>query len=195
MCNSFAKCMLQLWRYTATFIKLCAQYTASRAIDKRTHTVAASCWLPLLNICNMQGNVSNAQTISIYNTPDPAADLETGMQLLLHEFGSNNQPTVVTKALPRPVTVVSLEFELAQEFADRSSIDKQIQELTAELTVKDTCIIAKADALNVERHHYGLPIKPRNDAGYGIDSFNLSTIGDSWPERTILCSDISFFTA
>lgn len=125
----------------------------------------------------MQGNVSNAQTISIYNTPDPAADLETGMQLLLHEFGSNNQPTVVTKALPRPVTVVSLEFELAQELADRSSLDKQVQELTAELTVKDTCIIAKADALNVERHYYGLPIKPRNDAGYGIDSFNLSTIG------------------
>jgi len=68
-----------------------------------------------------------------------------------------------------------LEFELAQELADRSSLDKQVQELT----VKDTCIIAKADASNVERHHYGLPIKPRNDAGYGIDSFNLSTIGEN----------------
>ena len=111
------------------------------------------------------------------NTPEPAADLKAGMQILLNAYGSNNQPKIVTKALARPLTVVSLELKLAQELADRVALDKQIRELT----MKDKCITAQADALNVERHHFALPVKARTGVahGYGVDSFNFSTIGEN----------------
>lgn len=126
----------------------------------------------------MQGIDSNNQTVTIYNSNDPAATLQTGMQLLVNTYGTKDQPKIVTQALPRPVTVVDLEGELACELADRRVLKKQIQELTVQLTKKDKRITQKADALNVERRHFGLPVKARTGAEYGIDSFRFSTIGE-----------------
>ncbi len=47
-----------------------------------------------------------------------------GWSLLPYMF---NQPKIVTKALPRPVTLVDLKGEPAQELADRRVLNKQIQ--------------------------------------------------------------------
>ncbi len=101
---------------------------------------------------------------------------------LYSKYGSTEAPICVKKVLPRPVTVVHVERQLAEENDQIAEIDKLRKQLAAKRKTHVGCADGLADVLNGERGHFGFPVKKRRGANYRMESYAFSTIGDNATE-------------
>ncbi len=140
----------------------------------------AGCGSAIDAIISLQGvEVVHGQEAAVENVFSPT-DNDTFFGLLMATFGTLEAPRVITMLPRRPVTVVMLETRMSKRLAECSANQLALNKLQKQQNKLQSQLEWDADALNVERQFFGLPVPARETEGnYALESLTFSSVGST----------------